>query len=102
MSTLTRRTGEQLTLQLAPNEMAVQLRLADQELELPRLSRRFSLLFLDSRAVDRFLQLAPPHVALLLLVLLPEHEHLAHQPLALRLHILRAFRGADEGPAGLQ
>jgi hypothetical protein len=97
-----KRTNEQRTLQLIADEMAVELRLADQELELTRLARSLAFLLLEPGAVERLLLLAPAHVALLLFVLLPEHEHLAHQPLALRLHVLGRLGRARVRLAGLE
>lgn len=67
--------GWGLTFEFAPDEMTIQLRLTDQELQFPSLAHFTS-----------------PDVPLFLLILLPEDEHLTHESLGFGLNVFRALR----------
>lgn len=65
-----------LTLDFASNEMGVQLGLGDQEVELSSLPLGLSLFLLPFRLLQRLLLRSLPVLTFVLLVSLPEHEHL--------------------------
>jgi hypothetical protein len=65
------------SLDLLADEVRVQLRLREQEVELPRLSLGLSGFFLGFRLVESFLLGLLPRGQLVLLVLPPVQEHLA-------------------------
>jgi hypothetical protein len=82
-----------LTLEFVAHEMAVQLRLTDEELQFASLPCSFAFLLFNLRAIGCFLVLTLTDITFFLLVFLPEHKHLAHKTLAFCLHIFGRFGG---------
>ena len=100
--TLRSPTDRTRTLELVSNEMAVQLRLTDEELEFTSLASSLTPLLLHSGAIHRLLVFTSTNFALLLLIFPPEDQHLTHETFTFGLDILATFSTTSERLAGMQ
>ncbi len=90
-----------LTLQLVPYEVTVKLRLRDQELELPSLSRRLSLFLLCFGFLQRFLFSPFTVNSFLTIILLPKEEHFSSKTTRFGLDVFDILSCASRNPLGL-